>query len=534
MSPETAEHGTNDFPKAGHVFVTAGDVTKLHCDAVLVPTDVVFHVTSAFAPLVGRARGTRLDGLQWADGEKVTCLAPSPAPGPRVWLADVTGTYSSPSWIDDVAAEFVARAADSARSGGERALPLLALPVIGTGAGGSAGRSGAVSKSLLDRLCVAAKDHCADVVLVTRGRASYSAAQSVRHRSLGDDPLIDDFDLGEPQRERVLTSEAARLAGLARADNLVLFLGAGVSAAAGLPAWQALIDRLAVELPDAQRPEDASLRSFDLRDQAAVLRRRFTEAGMDFAASLAAQVHTARHGLTHELTASIPTTEAVTTNYDGLFEQAVRATGDSIAVLPMVPDPDARRWLLKLHGDLNHASSMVLTREDYLRLPRSNGALFGLVQAMLMTRHMLFIGYSLSDEDFHQLVDEVRAARAAGPDTNVKFGTVLTLFDDPLFHTLWSDDLTILSMAPQPLTPGAPTGAEVADAARRLQIFLDLLGLLAADRQAFLLDPDYVEILDEDEQALRDSLITLAQQLPNEHGTTWDQVRSLLDRMGHR
>lgn len=523
-------------PTGGHVFVTAGDLTRLHCDAVLVPTDGDFWVTSDFAALVGMTevgwgQEAQLAGCQWPEGQKVLGHEKLEEKGPEIWLADVTGTYSSPSWIDDVAEEFVARAADSVRRDGP-SRPLLALPVIGTGAGGESERSGAVSRSLLDRLRVAANDNSTDIVLVTWGRAAYSAAQSVRHRTLGDDLLVDDFDLGEPERERLLTSEAGRLAQAARTGHLVLFLGAGVSAAAGLPAWQALIDQLAAELPDARRPEPAALRSLDLRDQAAVLRRRYTQANMDFATALAAQVDTAHHGLTHELTASIPTTEAVTTNYDGLFEQAVRATGDSIAVLPMDPDPNADRWVLKLHGDLNHASSMVLTREDYLRLPRSNGALFGLVQAMLMTRHMLFIGYSLSDEDFHQLVDEVRAARAAGPDQHRTFGTVLTLFDDPLFDTLWSDDLTVLAMAPPPLSPGWPTAEEVDVAARRLQIFLDLLGLLAADRQAFLLDPSYQSLLDGGEPALRDALLELANRLPATHDATWAQVRALLDRMG--
>lgn len=36
------------------------------------------------------------------------------------------------------------------------------------------------------------------------------------------------------------------------------------------------------------------------------------------------------------------------------------------------------------------------------------GALYGIVQALLVTKHLLFIGYSLSDEDFHELADEIR------------------------------------------------------------------------------------------------------------------------------
>jgi predicted SprT family Zn-dependent metalloprotease len=35
----------------------------------------------------------------------------------------------------------------------------------------------------------------------------------------------------------------------------------------------------------------------------------------------------------------------------------------------------------------------------------------GRVQGMLLMRHMMFVGYSLKDEDFHELMHEVRAAR---------------------------------------------------------------------------------------------------------------------------
>jgi len=37
----------------GHLFVIQGDVTKLRCDAWLLPTDAVFEVTEAFRPAFG-------------------------------------------------------------------------------------------------------------------------------------------------------------------------------------------------------------------------------------------------------------------------------------------------------------------------------------------------------------------------------------------------------------------------------------------------------------------------------------------------
>src|SRR5207302_7615765 len=60
-------------------------------------------------------------------------------------------------------------------------------------------------------------------------------------------------------------------------------------------------------------------------------------------------------------------------------------TGVQTCALPILP---------------HHPEDIVLTRSDYLAMPRQYGALIGLVQGMLMMRHMMFVGYSLQDEDF--------------------------------------------------------------------------------------------------------------------------------------
>ena len=171
------------------------------------------------------------------------------------------------------------------------------------------------------------------------------------------------------------------------------------------------------------------------------------------------------------------------------------ATGERLAVLPYAAVEAGSRWLLKLHGSAERDDSIVLTRSDYLGTPARHGALFGLVQAMLMTRHMLFVGYSLRDEDFHQLVHEVRSARAGIPGARA-LGSVVTLFDDPLFTDLWGDDLHVVPMA-----PGPADDSKTPEAIRRQAIFLDLVGFEAADLNAFLLDDSYEGMLDEPEAA---------------------------------
>src|SRR5262249_24393238 len=134
---------------------------------------------------------------------------------------------------------------------------------------------------------------------------------------------------------------------------------------------------------------------------------------------------------------------------------------DTISVLPHAPSQAARRWLLKMHGCRSKPSDIVLTREDYLRYEQRRVALAGIVQAMLLTRHMLFVGFSLNDDNFHKVADAVRRARDPKQQGRSRFGTVLKLAREPYVEELWKDELSFISMGDE--------------RARKLEIFLDFV-----------------------------------------------------------
>src|SRR5204863_3761944 len=118
--------------------------------------------------------------------------------------------------------------------------------------------------------------------------------------------------------------------------------------------------------------------------------------------------------------AALPVDEVVTTNYDTLFEQASDAVRKPITVLPYKRHIEGRRWLLKMHGCVTHPEDIVLTRENFLTYRERREALSGIVQALLITRHMLFIGFSLEDDNFHSIVRAVRRAVGIGGEDDSK------------------------------------------------------------------------------------------------------------------
>jgi len=126
---------------------------------------------------------------------------------------------------------------------------------------------------------------------------------------------------------------------------------------------------------------------------------------------------------------------------------------------------------------------------------------------MLITRHLLFVGFGMSDDHVHAIVDDVR--HAVGERHGGKLGTAITLSDEPLLEHIWGRELTLVSMADGDNTATAAN-------ARRLEIFLDLLLGHAVHDQLPLLDPSYDSVLTPGERLFRDHLMAFLEGLPAE------------------
>ncbi|MGX6449023.1 SIR2 family protein, partial [Patulibacter sp. S7RM1-6] len=366
-----------------------------------------------------------------------------------------------------------------------------------------------------------------DVVLVCFDHEHYAAAQ--RARRSADAGADFARELGPELHDRVRF-----LAAQARSGRLVPFVGAGVSMGAGLPSWLGLLD----ELIEAAGMEDdrAALDRIDLRDRAALIQSRLGAGQLD-RFLLDRLSRATRVALQHQLLASLPVREAASTNWDDLFERAWRQAGaDPAAVLPLDGQTDAEHWIVKLHGTVRDGAihDVVLTRDDYLRFGAERNALAGIVQALLLTRHMLFVGFGLSDETFHRIAHDVRQAMtgtAAVRADDAAYATSLSPSRRSITAELWRGQLDVLSTRRPEDGEGR---AGTPPAARRLEIALDVLGMLSVDPLGHLLDPTFDGALTEEEQALALTLRRFAREaepLLRSAGPTGEAVGRWLERM---
>ena len=222
-------------PSGGHLFVAQGDLRRVLADAVLYPTtdamDAEWFPDGAPGEMFERASRSAARAAPGQHtrrrAERVALVGAVPGSG-----AAAAGVVRR-RWLPPRRSVVVRRRPASLCG---RQLPLLALPVVGTGE--SAPIAGDMIAALIQllRAFVATPSTCCSSP--SRGRCSVAQATRRRYDRLPDGALR--LWAALPPS---LEAAAHRLAALARGGSL--FLGSGVSRAAALPGWTELLSECA-------------------------------------------------------------------------------------------------------------------------------------------------------------------------------------------------------------------------------------------------------------------------------------------------
>lgn len=219
--------------------------------------------------------------------------------------------------------------------------------------------------------------------------------------------------------------------------DYVLFIGAGISSNSKNklghypPRWRQLIEGLSVKFLSANKARAAevsrAIRAHDLLTAAEVIQHHCiaTSRADDFRNEIAMRVD---GGVTadsafqanqiHDIISGLDPRIIVTTNYDKILE---RHFIHGFKILPFDSAEIAATIrqghpvIVKLHGSVDHAASTILTRLDFTRLRRDGRHALDTLEALLLTRTALFIGYSLDDPDLRLILENQFGAKGARP-----------------------------------------------------------------------------------------------------------------------
>jgi hypothetical protein len=202
------------------------------------------------------------------------------------------------------------------------------------------------------------------------------------------------------------------LAAAIQRRRAVLFVGAGVSMAVGLPSWQTLIDHLLDELKldrdviEGMHDGYPMLAEYYRLKQGGIgplrswLDRNWKVAVDQVAASQL-----------HKLIVELDFPVIYTTNYDRNLETAFEIHGKPYAKISNAREIAGARQhvthIIKYHGDFDDDSSLVLTETDFLNRLSFDSPLDIRFRADALTRTILFIGYSMSDPNIRLLLHRI-------------------------------------------------------------------------------------------------------------------------------
>jgi hypothetical protein len=137
---------------------------------------------------------------------------------------------------------------------------------------------------------------------------------------------------------------------------------------------------------------------------------------------------------------------------------------------------------------------------------------------------------------FPRVAPLVASGAKSSQRNDYRFGTQLSLTENPATELLWTQDVHVVAMERRPVSrKGARTESFSPDAPRKLEIFLDYLLSLATSTTAFLLNPLYDALLENSQRLLRNSILKFVNELPDEAfaAQEYELIQNLLDSLGY-
>lgn len=191
-------------------------------------------------------------------------------------------------------------------------------------------------------------------------------------------------------------------------EQLSLFVGAGLSIDAGMPCWKELLRPIATELGlnIDKEAELTTVAQFYVNhhsnNRGALNSHICTQFSGDFSPTYI-----------HRLLAELPFFSYWTTNYDKLIEKSLTEAKKHphVIVFPTqisLLKQDSKAKVYKIHGDIDHPNSIIITRDDYDTYFNKNPLFINILKTDLLSKTFVFLGFSFNDTNFRHIISQLK------------------------------------------------------------------------------------------------------------------------------
>lgn len=185
-----------------------------------------------------------------------------------------------------------------------------------------------------------------------------------------------------------------------KANNAIVFVGAGLSIPAGAINWQMLIEpwarQLNIGFDKHTFPQIVQWYIDYIQNRRDVIQEIIMNICPDEAIPTE----------NYRLLAKLAVSTFWTTNYDHLLEDALKYRGVKVISKDCevaFDRPNSYVNLYKMHGDKRSPESIVISQDDYDRYAQTHSTIYHSLQTDLNRHTCLFLGYSFSDPNLHEI-----------------------------------------------------------------------------------------------------------------------------------
>lgn len=190
-------------------------------------------------------------------------------------------------------------------------------------------------------------------------------------------------------------------------SNAAIFLGSGLSSAAGYPSWKSLLYEEAKSIKLDANKEEKDLPSLAQYIEN-IRKRKVLNEKIKETFSEKREITD-----THKIMSSLPIKQYWTTNYDSLIEDTFEFRNIKTIVYADDRDlarkqGDAKVFIFKMHGTYNKPSTAIVTKSDYERYYSTHEMFLAHFKTSLSSKTFLFVGYSFSDLNISYVLSRIK------------------------------------------------------------------------------------------------------------------------------